>query len=192
MIYLYHLIQDSRVMYVGLTKNIEARKSHHAKTKPSHEFIIVDSFERPEDAILAEMTAVTLYDTYKRFDGWNLSLGGEYDNLPGFNRKGIGGVKKGHIPWNKGVKGCFSDERIVKWKESRRGKVHSRRKLNESDQQKFLEFYKSRPIIDGVGVIAKNGRTLTYERLFAKKYHQEFNITETWAYNLVKRHVQDK
>lgn len=192
MIYLYHLIQDSRVMYVGLTKNIEERKRFHSKNKPPHEFKIVDSFERSEDAIVAEMTAVSLYDTYKRLDGWNLSPGGEYDNIPGFNRKGIGGVKKGHIPWNKGVRGCFSEDRIAKWKELRKGRVHSRRKMSEGDQQKFLELYESRPVIDGTGAIAKNGRALTYERLFAKKYHQEFNITETWAYNLVKRHVQDK
>ena len=74
-IYLYHLIQDGVIRYVGVTTNITNRKSHHKRNKPPHTFEIVDTFIDKEEAGIAEQYHIAGYNTFK--DGWNNSDGGE-------------------------------------------------------------------------------------------------------------------
>ena len=125
MIYLYYLYQDDKIKYVGLTKNIKNRQRAHQKIKPPHTFVLVESFSDVSTASDAEIYHIQKNNTYQ--DGWNQSPGGEYKNSSGYNRKKIGGVKKGTTPWNKGKKGSQvswckgkrTSSRTMKWKITR-------------------------------------------------------------------------
>jgi len=74
-IYLYHLIQDGRIRYVGVTTDITTRKSYHKRTKPPHTFEIIDIFTDKEEAGIAEQYHIAGHNTF--LDGWNNSIGGE-------------------------------------------------------------------------------------------------------------------
>lgn len=53
----------------------------------------------------------------------------------GVKRPGVGGAKKGRTPWNKNKQNCFNENTITKWKEKRKGTIHSR-KLSAEDVKK--------------------------------------------------------
>jgi len=74
-IYLYHLTQNGQIRYVGVTTQLDIRKSFWKRTKPPHEFEIIDTFSDKEEAGIAEQYHIAGYRTYK--DGWNKSIGGE-------------------------------------------------------------------------------------------------------------------
>ena len=132
MIYLYHLIVNDIVYYVGLTQTINKRISEHKRKKPPHEFIIKETFDDPFLASEAERKNIELFNTYKDFSKWNRDPGGNYQGVSGQPRKGVGGVKKGTSPWNKGI----SDERT----KSNANKTAKTRKLKGSykDVEKYL------------------------------------------------------
>lgn len=99
-IYLYTLKFNTKIVYVGLTKSPKQRKWTHARNWPDHEFNIIGEFTDINDARKAEIENITEHDTF--VSGWNKSRGGDY--LTGSSdRRGIGGVKKGTVPWNKGL-----------------------------------------------------------------------------------------
>lgn len=103
MIYLYALLVNSESYYIGLTRKLTKRRSEHRRTKPPHVFQVIDTFQSTEEAVEKERLLIEQHDTFKRFDKWNKSPGGDYLENSGYDRKGIGGAKKGHIPWNKGL-----------------------------------------------------------------------------------------
>jgi hypothetical protein len=122
-----------------------------------------------------------------------LGLGPGYssDLQRGKKRPGVGGAKKGNIPWNKGKKGCFEESTIQLFKETRSGKRYGNVKVTDDECLNILNNYNKRPMLDGEGKKSANGKTLTYERLFAKKFHNQYNITEAQLYNIItgKRNV---
>lgn len=56
-------------------------------------------------------------------------------------------INKGHTPWNKGVKNCFSEEYIKKMSERMRGENHPfwGKHLSEETKRKIGEFFKGKP-----------------------------------------------
>ena len=74
-IYLYHLTQNGVIRYVGITTNITKRKNEHKRTRPPHEFEIIDTFPNKEEAGIAEQYHIAGHNTFKK--GWNKSIGGE-------------------------------------------------------------------------------------------------------------------
>lgn len=102
----------------------------------------------------------------------------------GKKRPGVGGVKKGTIPWNKGKKNCFNKTTIEKMKTIRKNKIHSS-KLTEELVLKIRNHFNSYQQIEGVGTIQKNGIVLTQERAYAKKYAKEYKITSANLYNII-------
>ena len=74
-IYLYHLTQNGRIRYVGVTTQLDIRKSFWKRTKPPHEFEIIDTFSDKEEAGIAEQYHIAGHNTFK--SGWNKSDGGE-------------------------------------------------------------------------------------------------------------------
>lgn len=119
---------------------------------------------------------------------------GYFSNLQrGKKRPGIGGVKKGTVPWNKGKKGCFSKDTIDKFKTIRAGRRFGPTKVSDNKCKEIISLYKEYPTLDKVGSKMKNGKILTYERAFAKTYHVNYNVTEAQLYNIItgKRIVQD-
>jgi hypothetical protein len=173
MYYIYFL-RDSNgdVKYVGQTQDIDRRMTEHKRMKPPHTFEVIYENINSIDAKILEIENIDKYDTYK--NGWNKTRGGE--GFAGYDRKGIGGVKKGNIPWNKGRSGCFSEETIKKFKNTRNGKVYSR-KLTDTQIKEIRKLYNEKPEIEGVGDIMRNGRKMSYIQAFCKKYCSEYNIT---------------
>jgi hypothetical protein len=183
MLYIYTLKHEDRVVYVGITKNPNDRKRQHKNTKPlPHTFNIVEEVIDIQTATEKEMFLIQKYNTIS--DGWNISPGGDYATNSGYKREGIGGVKKGTTPWNKGKSGCFSENTIKQMKETRKGRVFNS-KLNEQKVKEIRERFRTHPKISGVGEIQPNGLAMTQERAFSNKYHEEYDITNVCLYNIV-------
>ena len=163
---------DGVIKYVGQTQNLSTRKRDHKRNKPPHIFEILEETCIPEDAKNLEIKYIKEYDTYK--SGWNKSLGGE--GFEGYSRSGIGGVKKGNIPWNMGIKNCFSSETIDKMKSTRKGRVFSR-KINDQQIKEIRNLYESSPSLPDVGKTMKNGKKLSYLQAFCKQYSKKYNLT---------------
>lgn len=182
MVYLYLLKQESVVKYVGLTINPPKRKNDHRRKKPTHEFVIFETHEDPAIASSREREMIKAFNTMIP-NGWNLSPGGEYEMASGYSRKGIGGAKKGRVPWNKGKTGCFSEETISKMQRKRKGKAHTQKFLPLVES--ILERFKNHPKMSGVGKGGPNGVVLTQERAFAKMYAAEYGMSVANLRNIV-------
>jgi|TARA_Y100000310_G_C20590530_1_gene767767 hypothetical protein len=173
--YIYCLIEDEtyQIKYVGQTINPSPRKTNHKNSnKPKHTFRILDYTECRVEARDKEITLIAEHNTYK--SGWNKTPGGE--GFDGYSRKGIGGTKKGSIPWNKGMKRCFSEETIARMSDKRKGVRHSS-KLSVDDIREIRKLYDDRHHIEGVGKVQQNGIKMSYHQAFAKKYHEDYGMT---------------
>lgn len=182
-VYLYVLLQDEVVKYVGLTKNPQSRKQNHRKKKPTHDFVVLQKFLDVSEATEQEQRLIQEYSTVE--DGWNKTYGGEYAANSGYSRKGIGGVPKGTVPWNKGVANCFDKSLVERFKRERKGVIFSS-KLSLTKVQEIRVRFEQHEPIQGVGVVSKNGKPFTQERLFSRKYHEEYGITEANLYKIVR------
>jgi len=173
MYYIYFLKDlNEKVQYVGQTRNLNARKREHKRNKPPHKFEIKEKTEIPEDAKELEIFYIEKFNTYKK--GWNRTPGGE--GFDGYDRDGIGGAKKGSIPWNKGIKNCFSEETIKKMKKTRKGRVFSR-KIKDEQIIEIRKLYNEQPFLQDVGMTMKNGKTMSYIQAFCKEYAKDYNLT---------------
>ena len=173
MYYIYFLKDlDGKIQYVGQTQNLDTRKREHKRNKPPHIFEISEQIDISEKAKETEIFYIKKFDTFK--NGWNKSTGGE--GFDAYERKGIGGVKKGTIPWNKVIKNCFSEKTIEKMSKSRKGRVFSR-KLNDEQIMEIRKLYNENPDLQNVGMIMKNGKKLSYLQAFCKKYAEKYNLT---------------
>lgn len=183
MYYIYTLKNlDGTVKYVGQTQNLSARKREHKRNKPPHVFEVLEETHIPEDAKNLEITYIEKFNTYK--SGRNKTLGGE--GFGGYSRCGIGGVKRGTIPWNSGIKNCFSSETIEKMKKTRSGRVFSR-KINDQQIIEIRDLYKSFPPLPDVGKTMKNGKKLSYLQAFCKEYSKEYNLTPQGIKKIILR-----
>ena len=108
----------------------------------------------------------------------------------GAKRPGVGGVKKGTIPWNKGVKGY----KLNLTEEGRRKMSESSKKIakiKNDDIEKILQDFKNKKSINNleIGKIKRNGKILTYERAFCKEYGKLYNVTEQNIFRILKKYV---
>lgn len=183
MFYIYCLKDvDDKVQYVGQTINPSIRKRDHKRNRPPHTFEIIETFLLSEEAKYSEIDYIKKYNTYK--NGWNKSPGGEgFDN---YSRKGIGGVKKGGIPWNKGMKNCFSSETIEKMKTTRKGKVFSR-KIKDDQIKEMRNLYEEKPYLSNVGLVMKNGKKMSYIQAFCKEYADRYNLSAQAVKKIILR-----
>jgi len=110
----------------------------------------------------------------------------------GVKRPGIGGRKKGSIPWNKGKKDAFSDETKQKWSQTRKGKIWKPVKLNQTIINNIIEeYFKNKPL-DGVGQIQQNGKKLSYLWAFCKDQAPKYNVTPQAIKRMLLKNVQTK
>lgn len=90
------------------------------------------------------------------------------------------GPKKGNIPWNKGVVGySLNTDRIGKRFTS---------KLNELQVNDIRKNYREKVKLKDynlVNTISKNGRLLTYDRLFCKEYSESYNVSVPTIKNII-------
>lgn len=105
----------------------------------------------------------------------------------GVKRPGVGGVKKGTIPWNKGHKGYklnFTENGKIKKLESLK-----KRSIIKDDDAKIIrqDFNIQTPINnDNIGKTMKNGKTMSYERAFCLEYSKKYNVSDQYIYRIIK------
>ena len=104
----------------------------------------------------------------------------------GVKRPGVGGVKKGTIPWNKGSNGYklnISEE----GKDRKILAVKSRSKIQDHDAESIRIDYKNKVSIDNVdiGKIKGNGKVFSYERAFSKEYAKKYSVTEQYIFRII-------
>lgn len=179
---IYALEEFGKIRYVGITKNPRVRMQQHRRNKPTHNFTILTQTENIETATKTEQFLIEKHNTV--IFGWNKTSGGDYMSNSGYDRKGIGGTKKGSKPWNKGIKGCFSEDTIIKMREKRAGRVFSS-KLNRDIVEGIRTKFANHPTMTNVGEVQPNGKVLTQERAFANTYHHEYNISSICLYNIL-------
>lgn len=107
----------------------------------------------------------------------------------GVKRPGIGGVKKGTIPWNKGISGYslnLSEEGKLN---KLQGSIKSR-KINQTEIDIILKNYKNAIQIpdERIGKVQQNGRILTYKRAFAEHVSKEYNVCMNCIIRILKIH----
>lgn len=174
---------DEKIKYVGQTINPIGRRSSHKREKPPHTFhVLYENLER-EQAKNLEIHLISKFETYG--NGWNLSPGGE--GFEDYSRKGIGGVPKGTTPWNKNVKNAFSKETKERWSKIRKGKCWKPTKMTKEDVIQLRKIFETKPEIEGVGVIQKNGRAMSYIQAFSLKYSKDYQVTPQNIKNIVLR-----
>lgn len=109
----------------------------------------------------------------------------------GVKRPGVGGVKKGTIPWNKGYTGYklnFTEEGKIKRLEA----VKKKSKIKDEDAKQIREDFENQIPInnDKIGKIMKNGRSMSYERAFCLEYSEKFNVSDQYIYRIIKGKVK--
>ena len=116
-----------------------------------------------------------------------LGLGPEFASSIqlGKKRPGVGGAPKGRPPWNKGMKDCFSEEVVARFRQVRAGRRFGRLKLTDKECRHIIDLYNSKINVPGAGEKSKNGRIQTYETAFSKHIHQQYNVTPRQIYNIV-------
>lgn len=111
----------------------------------------------------------------------------------GVKRPGIGGVKKGTTPWNKGKSGY----KLELTEDSRRRMGMSSKKtakIKDEDISKIIKKFNDRIIIDDdrIGKTQRNGKLFTYKRAFCEVIAKEYNVTTQNIILLLKKHVQEE
>jgi hypothetical protein len=105
----------------------------------------------------------------------------------GVKRPGIGGVKKGTIPWNKGIKGyklSFSEYGKNKKIESVKKNCKIKDEMAEKIRNDFNE--KIELNNEQIGKVMKNGRIFSYERAFSLHYSKLYNVSDQYIYRIIK------
>jgi hypothetical protein len=113
----------------------------------------------------------------------------------GKKRPGVGGVKKGTIPWNKNKSGynLHSDEHKQRLKIEMAGENNPTSKLTENDVKKIRLDYKNKVTISCFDEnikpsISNKGIFPTYLGAFSYEYSTKYNVTP----NNIKRIIQNK
>lgn len=104
----------------------------------------------------------------------------------GKKRPGIGGVKKGTIPWNKGKSG-YTLNLSEQGKKNKLEVLKNNSKIKDSDAQDIRHQFLNKVPVDGViGKVMGNGKILTYERAFCKHFCKLYGVSEQYIYGILK------
>lgn len=105
----------------------------------------------------------------------------------GKKRPGIGGVKKGTTPWNKGRTGYVLN---LTEDGKKRKKISAKRnnKITDEISKKIKkDFIECVGINDErIGIVQQNGRLFTYERAFCLEYSKKYNVSDQYIYRIIK------
>jgi hypothetical protein len=112
----------------------------------------------------------------------------------GKKRPGIGGVKKGTIPWNKGRKNLWSHSKnsLIKISLGVRGEKCSTAKLTEDDVKKIRKDFENKVFIECFNenvkpTSATKGIYPTYLGAFAADYAKKYNVTNANIKRIIQR-----
>ncbi len=105
----------------------------------------------------------------------------------GKKRPGVGGVKKGTIPWNKNKTG-YALNLTETGKKNKLEAVKRNNKISdiESEQIKQDYFNKIEILDNRIGEKQKNGRLFTYERAFCLEYSKKYQVSDQYIYRIIK------
>jgi predicted GIY-YIG superfamily endonuclease len=199
--YVYKISRVDGLSYIGITNNVDKRFKHHRKSNRFsigilNEEIITETDDYSEAENLEEFY-INLYDTWK--NGLNYTKDGK--GLNGrceFNTVGKthseetkNKMRENH--WSKTGKYSpvgkkLSEETKNKLTAKKIGKV-SYTKITKIDVIKLLKLYFSKPEIENVGEIRKNGKPMTYMRAFSKKYHSDFGMSDVGVYKILNGEI---
>lgn len=172
MIYLYGLYVDDKIHYIGLTNNYKKREGEHKRTKPPHTFKILEEYNNIEEATEQEKIYIERFNTFYDLDCWNKSLGGDYIGSFGYERKGLGcGVKKGNIPWNKGLK-AENDERV---------KLNTKRNVETRKKKGYKAWNKGIPNPQAA-INGKKGANKQSKKVMGRRLATREDGTRYWVY----------
>lgn len=168
--------------YWGSSRNKEYWKD---KETDKFEFEILEEVNNVKLLNEREIHYLIKYDVLHDKKSYNLTIPAKgFCTEPNSNRKGIGGVKKGTVPWNKGKKNCFSESSIEKMKTSLKGKRCSFKisidKIEEI--QKMYDNFEYKP------TVSKNGKVLPKDRAFSKQYNEQYNVTPEGLHKFMRTH----
>lgn len=133
---------------------------------------------------------------YKQGDYGACVMIGKRMNLPidyiseiqiGIKRPGIGGVKKGTIPWNKGIKG-YSLNLSEKGKNKKIEILKKNAKIKDDIAKKIRNDYNKKIKLDNknIGKVMKNGKIMSYERAFCLEYCKQYDVSDQYIYRIIK------
>lgn len=109
----------------------------------------------------------------------------------GVKRPGIGGVKKGTIPWNKNITGY----KLNTTEEGKIKKILSVKKRsiisdNDAEIMRKLFLEKVEILNEDIGKTMKNGRIMSYERAFCLEYSKIYKVSDQYIYRILKGKVK--
>ena len=109
----------------------------------------------------------------------------------GVKRPGIGGVKKGTIPWNKNITGY----KLNTTEEGKIKKILSVKKRsiisdNDAEIIRKLFFEKVEILNENIGKTMKNGKIMSYERAFCLEYSKIYKVSDQYIYRILKGKVK--
>lgn len=105
----------------------------------------------------------------------------------GKKRPGIGGVKKGTTPWNKGKKG-YSLSLSENGKNKKRESVKKNAKIKDDIAETIRrDFFQKVEIKNAnIGKVMRNGKTMSYERAFCLEYSKQYGVSDQYIYRILK------
>ena len=105
----------------------------------------------------------------------------------GTKRPGIGGVKKGTQPWNKGISGYKLSFTKV-GKENKLLATKKNNKIKDVDAEIIRNDYLKQIFINEpkIGKIQQNGKVFTYGRAFCLHYAKKYDVSDQYIYRIIK------
>jgi len=109
----------------------------------------------------------------------------------GKKRPGVGGVKKGTTPWNKGLFGYS----LILSEEGKQKKLEASKKNNKISDilaDEIKKEFESKPSIDDprIGKKQQNGKIFSYERAFCLEYARRYKVSDQYIYRIIKNKVK--
>jgi len=189
---LYKITRDDDKIYIGTTNTGRFKQrmwSHTYSDRFRNHKFKVDILEESDNyQYIQDMETIAVHEmnTYK--DGLNESIDGKNAHLnPRFTTLGYKHteatkekMRLAHKDFTGANNPFFNkhhkQETKDNWSKKRKG-VQYTTKLKECDVIEILELYKSKPYIDGVGIVMRNGKKMSYIQAFCHKYHSQYNVT---------------
>lgn len=106
----------------------------------------------------------------------------------GKKRPGVGGVKKGTVPWNKGIKG-YSVNLSEEGKNKKIEILKKNAKIKDNIAEKIRADYDKKIELNNedIGKVMKNGKIMSYERAFCLLYSKLYDVSDQYIYRIIKR-----
>jgi len=187
----YKLIGENNLIYIGITydKGFSNRLScHKRKTFKGIKFTYEILHESEDRKLIEELEEkeITSQKSYLKNIGLNKTKTGKgWPNNSGFTTLGYKFSEESKLKMSKSQKLVDrsyqrgrkrSPETIEKIKKHHKGKVFYS-KLSIIQIKEIKNLYESKPILDGVGEVQQNGRAMSYDQAFSKKYSLIYKVT---------------